>query len=201
VGDCLDAVDDSGEARLKVVAAVLAAGGGLRFGGTEPKLRATFRGKPLVRWSVDAALAAGFDDVVVVSGAVEVGDLLPEGVVVHRNVRWHEGIATSLGCATTIAGRAGADAVVVGLGDQPLVLADAWRAVAAATTAPIAVATYGGRRRNPVRLAREVWPLLPATGDEGARVLMAERPELVVEIACPGDPVDIDTQEDLDRWS
>ena len=180
-------------ARLTVAAVVLAAGGGARFRGESHKLLASFRGKPLWRWAVEAAQAAGLDEVIVVDGAVRV-----PGAV--HNERWPDGMATSLQAGVAAADAAGHDAVVVGLADQPLVPASAWRAVAR-THAPIAVATYEGRRRNPVRLSREVWPLLPTSGDEGARSLLRERPDLVVEVACEGHPVDVDTLEDLREWS
>ncbi len=129
--------------------------------------------------------------VVVVTGGVDLD--VPEAV---PNPRWAEGIATSLQVAIAAAGDA--DAVLVGLADQPFVPEEAWRRVAA-VDAPVAVATYDGRRRNPVRLARAVWPLLPTTGDQGASALFGEI--AVVEVACPGDPADVDRVEDLEQWS
>jgi CTP:molybdopterin cytidylyltransferase MocA len=92
------------------------------------------------------------------------------------------------------------DAIVVGLADQPLVTPESWKAVAHSDAA-IAVATYDGQRRNPVKLSSTVWDLLPASGDQGARVVMRTRPDLVREVPCRGDPMDIDTREDLEIWS
>lgn len=184
-----------------VVAVVLAAGGGSRFAGSDPKLLAPFQGRPLVTWAIDAALRARIGEVMVVEGAIDLGGVLPAGATRVRNERWKEGMATSLGSALEAVREREVAAIVVGLGDQPRVPPIAWRTVAACTDHPIAVATYGGRRGHPVRLACEIWDLLPASGDEGARALMRARPELVTEVACVGDPTDVDTVEDLSRWS
>jgi CTP:molybdopterin cytidylyltransferase MocA len=187
---------------VTVAAVVLAAGGGTRFEGPEHKLRTPFRGRPLVAWAVEHALAAGLRETVVVQGAVDLGDVVPPEVVLLDNPRWAEGQATSLGVAIEHARTAGHDAVVVGLGDQPLVHPSAWRTIAqAAKEVPIAVATYDGRRGNPVRLGASVWDELRFEGDEGARELMRRRPELVGTVACEGNAADVDTLEDLELWS
>lgn len=196
----------------RTVAVLLAAGAGSRFQGTrdgtlhkldsvlpptstEPSASVFERS---LRHVVDAAIGP----IVVVTGAwtpaAERHVLLADIEVVH-NPDWADGQITSVHVGLAAAGRLGATRAVVGLADQPFVVADAWRAVAHCSD-PIGVATYGGRRANPVGLDQSIWPLLPTTGDEGARTLMRVRPDLVGEVACAGSPTDIDTAEDLRRW-
>jgi CTP:molybdopterin cytidylyltransferase MocA len=191
---------------MTVAAIVLAAGGGSRFtesGGDGHKLLAPFQGRTVVEWAIDSAAAAGLDAVYVVRGAVDlpVPPLAAGAVRFVANDRWRDGMATSLRAGLTRARRDGHHAVVVGLGDQPLVLAESWQRVARAKAKPIGVATYNGRRGNPVRLSSLVWPLLPLSGDQGARVVMRRRPDLVMEVPCPGGAADIDTVDDLREWS
>ena len=181
-----------------MAAVLLAAGEGTRFRGG-PKLLAELRGRPLLAWAIDPVLEAGLP-LVVVRGQVDLAGALPAreaGVTVLENPRAHEGQATSLSAGIAWCHASGFDAAVVGLGDQPMVPASAWRAVAASGLAPIVTASFAGRRRPPVRLDREIWPLLPEAGDEGARALMLRRPDLVAEVACEGDPFDVDTLSDL----
>ena len=184
-----------------VLAVVLAAGGGSRFAGDGHKLLAQRNARSVVEHAVSAAHAA-LGDVLVVTGAVQLPDavMAMPGVRLVHNPNWVAGQATSLATAVaTVAGDEAIDALVVGLGDQPDITPEAWRQVAR-STAPIAIATYGGRRRNPVRLHRSVWSLLPTTGDEGARVVTRLRADLVEEVPCSGSPDDIDTLEDVLRW-
>jgi molybdenum cofactor cytidylyltransferase len=185
---------------------VLAAGGGRRFtesGGVGHKLLVDTGGTPLVARAVRAASDAAAGEVVVVTGGVDLrGVLAGLPIRIIENPAWRDGIGTSLGVAIDAAIEAGAGSVVVGLGDQPAVTASSWRRVAGHRgPEPLVVATYDGVRGNPVRLGREIWDRLPRTGDEGARALLRARPDLVAEVACDGDPRDVDTVEDLERWT
>jgi CTP:molybdopterin cytidylyltransferase MocA len=188
-----------------IVALILAAGAGSRFHAERHKLLSLLHGTRVIDHSIDAvrtAVAGGapIDRIVVVSGAVCL-DPLPADVLVVDNPRWAEGQATSLAVGIDTAASLGADAVVVGLGDQPFIDASAWRAVASSPAA-IAVATYqGSATRTPALLRRDAWQYLPKTGDFGARHLISSRPELVEQVPCSGTPADIDTLEDLESWN
>ena len=184
---------------MTVAAIVLAASTGSRFHGRTHKLLTRVGGRPLVAHAVGAAVASGLETFVV-TGAVDLrGRVDPQAVLVH-NPRWADGQASSLQAGIAAAAAAGHDAVVVGLGDQPLVGPHAWCALAACR-ASMAVATYGGRLGNPVRLGSDVWPHLPSIGEHETRSVVWERADLVVRVPCAGDPADVDTVEDLERWS
>jgi len=188
-----------------VSAILLAAGAGSRFGGG--KLLAKLGNKPLIEHALDALSGALVDEVVVVVGADAEGlreTCESHGVVVVENQDWAQGQSTSV---RTGLGACDPDsrAATVLLADQPLVGAGAVERLVAAFEegARVAVATYGGKPRNPVLFSREVWPLLMTEleGDEGARPFLRRHPELVVRVPCDGvgDPADVDTAEDLRR--
>lgn len=179
----------------------MAAGSGSRFEGAVPKLLAEVGGKPLIRWAIDAVVEAGLPGTYVVTGGADLTGWLDD-VTEVGNPEWNDGLASSLIAGINAARGDAHDAVVVALGDQPDISPSAWRAVADSTVTPIAVATYSGVRGHPVRLGAAVWDELPRTGDDGARLLMRGRPELVTEVPCKfGNSRDIDTAEDLDQFN
>ena len=189
---------------MTTLAVVLAAGAGTRFDAPAHKLRALVDGIPILVHSITNAEQAGIGDVVVVTGAEQFADLIDHiGVASIHNDAWQSGQRSSVLCAISEAERRGCDVVVIAAGDQPFVSPDDWRAVAQHPS-PIAVATFNGQRSTPVRLHKSVWEEfrhLSSDPDAGARSLMHLRPELVSEVACKGSGADIDTTEDLKRWT
>jgi CTP:molybdopterin cytidylyltransferase MocA len=182
---------------------VLAAGGGSRFGGG--KLLAELGGRPIIEAVFDNLGKAPVDEIIAIVGADAKrlrGVCERYGVKTVANEEWERGQSTSV-----LAGlrACGGEAAVILLGDQPFIGAEAVERLVAAFAegAKVAVATYEGKRRNPVLFSREAWPLLEAelAGDEGARSVLRRHPELVVEVPCEGvgDPTDVDTREDLRR--
>ena len=193
--------DQSGDAGGGVAGLVLAAGGGRRLGG-RAKALVEIGGEPLVERAVRTARLGGCDPVVVVLGA-EAETVLRRADLADCVVAVNEGWADGMGSSLRVGLAAipiGPRAVAILLVDQPFVTAEAVRAVID-SGATVAAATYGGHRGHPVLIASEFWDEVAASavGDQGARAFLAEREVTLVE--CEGSPADIDTPEDLARYS
>ena len=184
-------------------AVLLAAGSGSRFAGNAHKLLTVINSQTVFMWSLQHCIAAQFQRIIIVSGAVDLSSQISDAqfaeanlITVH-NENWQTGMASSLQCGLTEAQQRGASSVVVGLADQPAIKPESWQRVAN-SAAPLAVATYNGVRGNPVRIHAELWSLLPTSGDEGARSLFKSHKDLLEEVACDGSAQDIDTTRDIE---
>ncbi len=186
---------------------LLAAGAGSRFVGSTHKLLADLHNEPLIMHSFRSMMNAQFEAVLIVTGPDEVHNFISgtnlDGVTIQQNTEWRTGQRSSVLCAINFARKHHFSRIVIGLADQPFVTSESWALVADADSS-IAVATYAGARGNPVKLESSVWDLFesePAEPDSGARNLLRLHPELVKEVACEGNNNDIDTMEDLQKWT
>jgi len=193
----------------RVRAVILAAGAGARFGGH--KLEARIDGRPVLQHVLDALAEAGLDDPVVV--------VAPDGPVRKtEGLDWRRaelvvnpepgrGLSSSLqlGWRTALEIDPRPDAVLVALGDQPLLRAEVVRALWSAPAderRPILAPRYTGTEaHNPVRVeVATAGRLMDETlGDRGLGPVLAEHPDLVRWLDVEGDNPDVDTAGDLAR--
>jgi molybdenum cofactor cytidylyltransferase len=191
------------ETGRKIAAVVLAAGRSTRMGPVN-KLIAEIGGQPLVRIAVQEALKSHASPVIVVTGHQrEKVEAALDGLNVRfvHNPDYAEGLGTSLRTGIAAVPKE-ADGAIICLGDMPQVdaaLIDKLiAAVDPARGALVVVPTIGGKRGNPVVWSRRFFPdLMAITGDIGARHLIGNYPEAVVEVAVDGDAalIDVDTPE------
>ncbi len=185
----------------RVAAVVLAAGRSRRMGAIN-KLLAEVEGVPMILRSIETALASGAHPVVVVTGYE--ADRLRRAVAdrpvrfVH-NPDFADGLSTSL--KTAIAALPGEiEGALFCLGDMPMVrVADIDRLVGAfsgSARPSICVPTHNGKRGNPVLWHRHFFAeMKEVAGDTGARHLIGEHADSVIEVAVEDDGVlvDVDT--------
>jgi molybdenum cofactor cytidylyltransferase len=182
---------------------MLASGASRRFGSN--KLVAPLDGRPVVRWSAEA-LASAVEEtwVVVPARSAEVRAAL-DGLPVRwvENPIAHEGMASSIRSGIA-ALPAEVEAVVITLGDQPLIDGEVIRRVVAtwrAAPAPhgAVVAAYEDGRGHPALFGAALFPaLLALEGDRGARELLASLGAAVVALGVPSRrPADVDTRDAL----
>ena len=193
------------ENKRRVAAIVLAAGRSTRMGAVN-KMLAEIGGKPLVRIAAEQALASHAQPVIVVTGheREKVGAAL-KGLPVRlvHNKDFAEGLGTSLKTGIGAVPEE-ADAAIVCLGDMPQVdVALINRLIAAFDPergALVVVPNIEGRRGNPVVWSRRFFhDLMSIQGDVGARHLIGNYAEAVVEVPVAGDAAltDVDTPESL----
>jgi molybdenum cofactor cytidylyltransferase len=188
----------------KIGAIVLAAGLSSRMGSN--KLLAETAGKPLIRQTVEAALASRAEPILVVTGSDQEkirSALTGLNVQFTNNPDFSKGLSASLKCGlSSLPGDC--DAVVILLGDMPAIspsLID--RMIAAFDPAEghaICVATRDGKRGNPVLWAKGFFPdIMAIQGDVGAKHVMTANDEMVCEVEADDDGplIDIDTPEAL----
>lgn len=192
-----------------LAALVLAAGESKRMAGRH-KLLLPLAGKTMIAWTVEAILAAGLDDVIVVLGheaAAVQKTLNKKPVRFAVNPNYRRGMASSIQ-AGLAALAPQTQIIMIALADQPLVTAAEINfMIAEFSRVPektIGVPTFNGQRGHPVLLdLRYREEMLALQGDVGCKSILARYPEAVFEIAMPAPNIleDADTPEAYARLS
>lgn len=184
---------------------ILAAGTSSRLGS--PKQLLSFKGKNLLRHSVDAALETGCQSVFVILGAnIDIirKELKDKPVIIVENTGWQEGIASSIRCgleniSNTILRP---DCVIFMVCDQPYVTSSLLLSLLEKrqeTGMPIVASSYDDKIGTPALFHKSFFPaLMELTGDKGARKLISDNPEKVAAVSFPEGITDIDTASDYE---
>ena len=187
---------------------ILAAGQSRRM-GAQNKLLAEIDGVPIIRRTAQAMLDGGLNDLVIVTGhehrlvAAALDDL---PVTCIYNDEYQSGQASSVACGVRHHQNGSHAAVLIALGDMPLVRPELIAALLRDhsslpdATDRITLPVFDGRRGNPVIWGRGFFDELVAlTGDTGGRIIFAENKNAVNSLGWPDDSIhlDIDTPEAL----
>jgi molybdenum cofactor cytidylyltransferase len=189
---------------MRIAAIILAAGSSSRMGS--PKQILQFRGSSLLRRAATAAIDAGCDPVVVVTGAnddVSRRELNGLNVLEVWNGDWATGMASSIRAGVQRLGDTEIDAAILMLCDQPHVTADVIAALIAAhrdSASPIVASAYGGSFGAPALFNRTLLPeLAQLEGAAGAKHVIARHEAEAHFVTFPAGEVDVDTPEDLSQ--
>lgn len=207
--DAREADDRQSAARKapRIAALILAAGQSRRMGEIN-KLLAEIDGKPMVATVVETVRTSKIGSITVVTGheGERVKAALPGDLAFVQNPDYADGLSTSL--KTGIAALPDdIDGVLVCLGDMPGIDAGMIDRLIAAFDPlegrEICVPTHKGKRGNPVLWGKRFLPEMAGlAGDVGAKHLIGEHADLVVEVEMEEDGVliDIDTPDALTRY-
>jgi molybdenum cofactor cytidylyltransferase len=189
-----------------VGAVILAAGASSRMG--RPKQTLQYRGESLLRRAVLAALGAGCNPVMVVTGAhAEMSRRELEGLDVREvlNPDWETGMASSVqaGIERLVGADASAEAAVLMLCDQPHVTAEVVSGLVAAhraTGRAVVASEYDGSFGVPALFVRSLFAeLARLEGKAGAKQVIKRHASEAHFLPFAGGEVDVDTPDDFSR--
>lgn len=182
---------------------LLAAGASRRL--QQAKQLLPYQGTTLLQHSIQTALAASVDPVIVVSwpGA----DLpMPENERLQLAFNYHheEGLASSIRCGINalLKKQPPAEGVILMVCDQPYVTAGLLNnllAACAEQNKQIAACSYKNTIGTPVLFTRSYFSkLVSLKGDEGAKRIVKQHMDQVAVVPFPKGEIDIDTMEDYE---
>ena len=194
-------------------AIILAAGQSKRMGPAN-KLLVNWRGKPLVEYVCHAALDSQCHHVVVVTGHQQqqifdalqkLGGLKKRNLIFAHNAHFAAGMASSIRTGVQSAIELKSNNILILLGDMPGISSNMIDKITKTANSDnrhqIIVSTCEGRRGNPL-LWKGVYfsQLLQLKGDQGARQIIADYEDNVVEVELgKAARFDLDTQQAFDQ--
>lgn len=192
-----------GKSVEKIGIVILAAGASNRLG--KPKQALVFQGETLLKRAVQTALASDCRPVIVVLGAnAEI--LKPEieefEVEIVENFDWRDGIGISIqtGLKKLLEICPDASGAVLTVCDQPFVSADLILRLTKtfrATDAPIVACAYKNTIGVPALFSPRFFSeLIALKADNGAKKIIYEHLENVIEISFEAGATDVDTEQD-----
>jgi molybdenum cofactor cytidylyltransferase len=127
------------------------------------------------------------------------------GITVVNNEDWQEGMASSIrkGLTSMVELYPQVDGIIILVCDQPYLSHDLIKALIEAqhnAGLPAAAAAYNGKLGTPALFHKSLFSaLMLLSGDKGARKMLEQMRENVVEVDFEMGDVDIDTQADYER--
>ena len=185
-----------------VTAIILGAGESSRMG--KPKLLLPFGDRTMIGTVISNVLASSVEKVIVVLGSnyeshhQAINDYPVEIV---NNERYREGMLSSVKCGLKAVSDA-ADAVMVLLGDQPMIQAGEMDQLIESyrdSEKEIAIATHGNKRGHPILFGRKfISEIAGYPGEASLRDLLQNHPSEILEMKTGNDGIlrDIDTESD-----
>jgi len=185
---------------------ILAAGSSSRFGNTKQLLH--FKGKTLLKHTIEEATETGAQPVVVVTGANadEISkEIKNEKVEIVFNKNWEQGMASGIvmGLKNAIILNKELENIIITVCDQPFVSSSLFQQLFQKqneSAKHIVASAYADTIGTPALFTIKYFDaLMGLTGDQGAKGLLKKYSEDLATVDFPEGYFDIDTQEDYEN--